>query len=243
MVLITQGDGASRFTGNAGIAIGPILFIIAILGILAAAIAAGSGSFSSSTTKESNSTKAAALIEIGQNLRVGFDRILSYGSYAVTDIVIDPTATTHEYDLFAPTGGGIAPPSVNMRVANADTAKDVWYYPMLKITNVGDTGARVAMLHIDAGVCDQVNIKANGVATPASTGGSTSGSPDLGGDISTYAPVTGNAAGKVVLDAETGAGGDAWPSAQAGQLIGCINYAGTAGAPAGYYFYQVLGIM
>ena len=42
-----------RLSPNAGIAIGPILFIIAILAILAAAIAAGSGSFTAGTTSES----------------------------------------------------------------------------------------------------------------------------------------------------------------------------------------------
>ena len=65
-----------RFAADAGIAIGPILFIIAILGILAAAIAAGSGSFTSGTQNEGNSTKASALIQIGENLKVGMDRIL-----------------------------------------------------------------------------------------------------------------------------------------------------------------------
>ena len=52
----------TRLRGNAGIALGPILFIIAILAILAAAIAAGSGSFNTSTASEGNKAKASALI-------------------------------------------------------------------------------------------------------------------------------------------------------------------------------------
>ena len=48
---------------QSGIAIGPILFIIAILAILAATIAASSGSFTSGTTKESDKIVAAAIIQ------------------------------------------------------------------------------------------------------------------------------------------------------------------------------------
>ena len=76
----------SRLDPNAGIAIGPILFIIAILAILAAAIAAGSGSFTAGTTTESSKTQASALIQIGENLKIGTDRIVMEGG-------IKPTGT------------------------------------------------------------------------------------------------------------------------------------------------------
>src|SRR5689334_18647741 len=100
-----------RFSSEAGIAIGPILFIIAILGILAAAIAAGSCSFTAGTIGESNSTKAAALIQIGENLKVGHDRITMEGSVATANVVIGTSNTTNAVDLFSPAGGGIALPS------------------------------------------------------------------------------------------------------------------------------------
>ena len=45
-----------------GIALGPILFIIAILAILAAAIAAGSGSFTANTNTESAKAMAEAIV-------------------------------------------------------------------------------------------------------------------------------------------------------------------------------------
>ena len=41
-----------RFSSNAGIAIGPILFVIALLGILAAVIAAGTGDFGTATVAD-----------------------------------------------------------------------------------------------------------------------------------------------------------------------------------------------
>ena len=98
---------------NAGIAIGPILFIIAILAILAAAIAAGSGSFTGGTTKEANKVNASAIVGIGQNLKFGWDKIMANG-VDPTIVTFDATATT---GLFAPTGGGITPPSNTLAAA------------------------------------------------------------------------------------------------------------------------------
>src|SRR5580658_2534770 len=83
-----------RFGHDAGIAIGPILFIIAILGILAAAIAAGSGSFTSGTTAESSKTKAAALIQIGENLKIGMDRLIMENEISVANVVIGVNNTS-----------------------------------------------------------------------------------------------------------------------------------------------------
>src|ERR1700733_6177658 len=98
---------AGRLPPNAGSAIGPILFIIAILGILAAAIAAGSGSFTNGTASEGNSTKASALIQIGENLKVGMDRILMENGVDFISVVIGINNTSNTTDLFSPTGGGI----------------------------------------------------------------------------------------------------------------------------------------
>jgi len=61
------GSGGSmrkgeRFPPQRGIALGPILFIIAILAILAAAIAAGSGSFSGSTARENAKIMASTVL-------------------------------------------------------------------------------------------------------------------------------------------------------------------------------------
>ena len=52
-----------RFPPQSGIAIGPILFIIAVLAILAAAIAAGSGSFTGGTSAERGKLMAATLLQ------------------------------------------------------------------------------------------------------------------------------------------------------------------------------------
>src|SRR5580698_4104592 len=101
---VSYKQDEQRFPPDAGIAIGPILFIIAILGILAAAIAAGSGSFTNGTASESNSTKAAALIQIGENLKVGMDRLMMEGGIDFNSVVIGVNNTSNATDLFSPTG-------------------------------------------------------------------------------------------------------------------------------------------
>jgi hypothetical protein len=52
-----------RFHHQQGIALGPILFILAILAILAAAIAAGSGGFTGSTSDDTAKTFATVIIQ------------------------------------------------------------------------------------------------------------------------------------------------------------------------------------
>src|SRR5580698_3637990 len=105
---------AQRMAPNAGIAIGPILFIIAILAILAAAIAAGSGSFTSGTSSESDRTKSSALVQIGENLKIGMDRITMEGGLSATTVDVNPANTSATNSLFSPVGGGISVPSISM---------------------------------------------------------------------------------------------------------------------------------
>src|SRR5580698_3316128 len=123
-----------RLTADAGIAIGPILFIIAILGILAAAIAAGSGSFTNGTASEGNSTKASALIQMGENLKVGMDRLLMENGVAFNNVIIGINNTANTNELFSPTGGGITIPATSM---SNDPTNNIWYYPQALIPNIG----------------------------------------------------------------------------------------------------------
>lgn len=211
---------------DAGIAIGPILFIIAVLGILASAIAAGSGSFTTNTTGESNRTKAAALIEVGQNLKVGFERLTGSGvvrfDTAASTVNIDPDDTTAPEDLFSPMGGGILAPAISL--AN-DPSTDVWYYPLVNIPKIGtgNTGAnggnQLAVLEVEAGVCDDVNLKIAGLpATPPAE--------DLGNfSVATLIPAANSAD---------------WPAELQGKPTGCVD--NNNATTAGYYFYQVIGV-
>jgi hypothetical protein len=223
----------ARLAADAGIAIGPILFIIAVLGILAAAIAAGSGSFTTSTSGESNRTKAAALIEIGQNLKVGMDRLLSDGVTMVGQVVINANNTQSTTDLFSPVGGGIAAPSITM---SATPTSDQWYYPLLTVPGIGSTaatyggtpGSRVAFLHVAPGVCDEINNKANAIVS-TTTPGASAGDADL--DLTSTDLIDGTAT-------------DVWPATFNGKPTGCIKNADSTatGAADDFFFYQIIAI-
>jgi type II secretory pathway pseudopilin PulG len=211
-------------SADAGIAIGPILFIIAILAILAAAIAAGSGNFTGGTTNEGNKTKASAIIQIGENLKAGMDRLMIGNQLAYSSVDTNTQNTSGTNSLFSPAGGGISPPSYslanNPSTDGTATNGDVWFFPQGVVPGVG-TGAGypdiVATLRVSQGVCSEINNKAASTATPAVN--------DLGNFTA-----TGN---NVITTA-------AWPAVRAGKLLGCV-YNNNASSN-GYYFYQILAI-
>lgn len=213
-----QSPIVERFAHDAGIAIGPILFIIAILGILAAAIAAGSGSFTAGTQNEGNSSKAAALISIGDTLKVGMDRILMDNGTTFNNIVIGVNNTYNTVDLFSPSGGGISVPSPSM---GNDPVNDLWYYPTAVLPQMGTgSGDRLALLEVTEGVCDQVNSKANAVNVLAANY-----------DYATFAaaPST-NAIGTLT--------NNDWPTVLDGRMVGCVYDT----LSTKYWFYEVLAI-
>lgn len=214
--LFSAPKSAARLHKDAGIAIGPILFIIAVLGILAAAIAAGSGSFTIGTTNETNKARASALIDIGQNLKIGMDRIQGNG-VDFDDVVINENETANTVDLFSPSGGGIAAPSTTM---SATPSTDVWYYPLIAIPRLGTTdGSRLAVIRVTDGVCDDINTKANALAI----GTAHAQAADIGDFSST--------------SLNTGA---SWPASFKGRSTGCVE--NTNSTTTGYFFYQVLAI-
>ncbi|MBP7253236.1 MAG: hypothetical protein KBA75_07115 [Alphaproteobacteria bacterium] len=142
---ISQNSQLITRKNENGIAIGPILFVVALLGILAAAIAAGSGSFTGSSAKESAKAKAAAIVETGQHLKFGWDKITNDG-IAPENVVIDPTSTSSTTDLYSPSGGGITPPS---NVLASSGRK--WCF--------GETTSNpvAAVLPVDETVCKEIN--------------------------------------------------------------------------------------
>lgn len=211
---MAMANQTTQFSRNAGIAIGPILFIIAILGILAAAIAAGSGSFTAGTSTESARTKASALIQIGENLKVGMDRITMSNSLTLSQVIVNSNNTANNVDLFAPTGGGIAAPSASL---SNNSAEDAWFYPAGALPGLGATASteKLAVLKVDSSTCNEINNKANGVNTPAV------------GDYGNFAAAS-----------ETFSATTTWPFT--GKTVGCVQNNNTGAT--GYYFFQVLYI-
>ena len=68
-----------RNTHQRGIAIGPILFVVAILAVLASAIAAGSGSFNGDTSVVKAKAQATAILEYAHEVKFAVDRVLGKG--------------------------------------------------------------------------------------------------------------------------------------------------------------------
>ncbi|MER2519665.1 MAG: hypothetical protein ABTQ34_03135 [Bdellovibrionales bacterium] len=203
-----------RRKAEQGIAIGPILFIIAILGILASAIAAGSGSFTASTSSEGAKTKAAALIQVGENLKIGMDRLVIENSIAWGDYTIDTTKTANVNDLFSPAGGGIASPSPSL--SNDPANGDNWNYPTGDVPGFGSTNDdQIVVLPVSEVVCTEVNNKANGYSNEPS--------------------INVTAAALQVNTAIADLSG--WPAALQGKPIGCLQ-----SSDSKFFFYQILYI-
>jgi hypothetical protein len=210
---------------QAGIAIGPILFIIAILAILAAAIAAGSGSFTATTNGDSNKTKASGLIQVGENLKVGMDRItIENGVTPTTTPALDvnPANTTDTNMLFSPTGGGIAPPSPALA---ANSTVDKWSYITGLFPGLGtSTGEKyVAVLNVTSDVCNTINNQVGVEAT-------------ISNDLATNTIFSGvtppSTPGTAV------AGLSAIPAELSGHTVGC--FGDKQSGVNLYYFYEVL---
>ena len=204
----------NRWHREAGIAIGPILFIIAILAILAAAIAAGSGSFNAPTATEGAKTKSSALIQVGDNLKMGMDRMTMENGVSWGGWTISPSSTSANSDLFSPTGGGIAPPSTSLA---GDPANDVWYYPVGPLPGLGSND-QLAVLNVASDVCNEVNNRAMGQST-------------------SWAANVGDFAASNSTTADTAI--SAWPTNLHGKTIGCVQNGSMSNH---YFFYEVLFI-
>ncbi len=136
-MLSKKHTAVTRISAESGIAIGPILFVVAILAILATAIAAGSSTFATSSGQETNRTNAASMIQIGSNLKMGVDRITSLGT-PLANVVINSGNTVNAADLFSPLGGGLVSPSVAL---SSDPTADTWIYTWGIVTQSRHHGA------------------------------------------------------------------------------------------------------
>jgi hypothetical protein len=109
----------SRPAAEAGIAIGPILFVVAILAVLATAITASTSTFGVSASQESNRVNATALLQIGSSLKLGADRVIGLGAQ---NNQVTTTGTANPFDMFYVNGGGLTFPSVALAANPASDA-------------------------------------------------------------------------------------------------------------------------
>jgi hypothetical protein len=114
-----------RTRADAGIAIGPILFIIAILGLLASAIAAGSGSFTADVDTSRAKANAQALVEYANQLQFSVQFLFGRGC---EDVQLKFQGTNayapadHSCDVFHPDGAGMVDSSFANLTGAFDTS-------------------------------------------------------------------------------------------------------------------------
>lgn len=184
--------GVRRRGSDEGVAIGPILFVVAVLAILATAIAGGASSFATNASQETNRTYAASLLQMGQNLKMGVDRIVALGT-PIFNVVISDANTNSNLSLFSPVGGGTVPPS---RALAADPGNDTWTYTWAVVPGIGSPDPdRITMLKVAVGVCDQINTQTNNTGTL---------SADLGPTINNTTNIT------------------TWPAGLTSRMVGCV---------------------
>jgi hypothetical protein len=101
-----------KFHSQSGIAIGPILFIIAVIAILAAAIAASDGSFTAGTSTESSTSSAQALIQYADQLKAAVQFVTMQNNCADIQLKFQGNNSNapsdHSCDIFNVNGGNMA---------------------------------------------------------------------------------------------------------------------------------------
>lgn len=118
--------------GQRGIVIGPILFLIAIIGVLAAAIAAGAGSFTGSSSKSGAKVLASAIIDYANTVQIGVDRVLANGC--------DETEISFENPIISGYTNPNAPADKSCHVFDLNGGGIVWKNPATDIFSAIKTG-------------------------------------------------------------------------------------------------------
>lgn len=172
---------ASRIQRQRGIAIGPILFVIAILAVLAAAISASMGSFSGNSDTERARTYAGTIVNYAATLRAAVSRVMAMGC---TDTQINfnnlvvggystPGAPADKHcNLFDVAGAGLLWPSLPAEALDGThtTEYDYGNYAVYDETSIqgsgivasgGNNGAGIDLVlmapFLSKAACDQVN--------------------------------------------------------------------------------------
>lgn len=236
---------------QSGIVIGPILFIVAILAVLATAIAAGSGSFNSDTSAVKAKAQASAILEYANEVKMAVDRVRGHGcadeqvsfENPLYGNYVNPNAPGNKScHVFDPNGGGISYKTSLVSALDDTLSSDYgfgyWVFSgrsciMGVGTCISAGSSRGQLLmgqnYIRKDVCLEIN-KALGNAVPENDAAYT----DSGCAVSPYHFFTGSYAEPEAATIHSSAGYK--------KVIGCYK-GGTCGYPiggGGYHFYQAL---
>lgn len=210
---------SNRHTGTI---ILPVLLIVILLAILGTVLIAMRGHFVSAPANESDRKKATTILQIGENLKVGMDRLFQENKASFDTVDTNVANTSGSNRLFSPTGGGITPPSWSMASQpSADGMAahgDIWHFLPGAVPGLGTSAPEMlAILKVSRGVCGEINNKTIGLSTPAAN--------DLGDFYAT---------------ANDTASLTAWPHALNGRTVGCV-YNNNSNSN-GYFFFEILAV-
>ncbi|MGE3770902.1 MAG: hypothetical protein AB7G06_08145 [Bdellovibrionales bacterium] len=150
-------NNTSRLAATAGIAIGPILFVVAILAVLVGAIAAGSGGFTGSATTESVRVRASVLIQQANNIKTATDRVIVNGTGPTAIIVAESPATpTSSSAIYTTAGGGITPQ--NPPAGSVPTGSTWRFVLDADLPGIGAAdGDFIAVIQVTEQTCEALN--------------------------------------------------------------------------------------
>ncbi len=223
-----------------GIAIGPILFVVAVLAVLVAALVSGSGGFTASNTTEEDRTTVAAVMAIGNDVKLGVQRVLGNGCDFSQISFANPLANRDHTNpdapadfschVYRPEGGGVtpkfSPPGTGFLQLPAPSTA-AWYSQMLITAGYRGTGIGTSandLVYVTPimrqNLCIEIN---NQLGNP-----NPSGAPPVVGGTHLHSPFTGSFAYSFPQTIPSASGLDR----------GCFDY--TSRFPNLYLYYQIL---
>ena len=119
-----------RRTHQRGIAIGPILFVVALLAVLASIIAAGSGSFNSDISAVKAKAQATAILEYAHEVKFAVDRVSGKGCKDTEISFENPIVSGYENPN--------APSDKSCHVFDVNGGGVVWKEPPNDVAFTGD---------------------------------------------------------------------------------------------------------
>ena len=159
------------FHHQQGIALGPILFIIAILAILAAAIAAGGGGFTANTQTEGSKVNASTIIQVATNLQTAVQNVMSHGcadtqinfaNPVISGYTNSNAPSDNSCNVFDPNGGAISFPTITASTLETNDGGQFVFEGSNGFTGLGNAinnvPALAAFLPVDSkNVCQEIN--------------------------------------------------------------------------------------
>ncbi len=235
-----KATNSMRPINQRGIVIGPILFIVAILAVLASAIAAGSGAFNGDISAVSAKAQAAAILEQANEIKLGVDRVLGKGCTDTQVSFENPIVSGYENPnapsdkschVFDVNGGGVVwkePPKDAVYTLGLTQGRYAFVENIVENTG-SNNGDLVILLSIQQNIASVLAPMLGQTGIPESSGAHNGSNTSFSKFVGTF--YDSSSVGSI--------GGNVPPIKLNSAGVFC-DIAGVCTPSASYYFYQVL---